>query len=191
MSRTRRAAISATSGAILLALSAAALRHGRSSTPVSAPIPSLAKIEDIEYDFFGESRGLPNRLGCRIPKEHHGFVMQCLSPSEPSEGAARMVRGLPLVGELRILGTNGRVMRVTFVDAGKNPLCFSVDGVAYLRGGKDYLHYRRDHLDYYGIDEEAIDEALAFSHKLRDFSSSTGKDSRADFTFTVPVYDGR
>jgi hypothetical protein len=76
----------------------------------------------------------------------------------------------PPLGRIRITLRDGRERQVVFVEAGKNPLCFTLDGVPYRRGGKGYLRYLEDHRDLYGLPYEHLDESMCLVDKLSEIS---------------------
>lgn len=149
---------------IASAISIFAWWHGR-PTPRSVKLPSAAEIESIEVAIWGEQIGRKDVINCAVDKSDFDLVLRCLSPSVISDEARGMLR-LPRLGELTIRTQNGRTYRVVFVDAGKNPLCFSLDGVACIRGGPSYQGYEEDHRELYGIDAPHIDESWAFADRL-------------------------
>ncbi|MDR3620696.1 MAG: hypothetical protein P4L85_15195 [Paludisphaera borealis] len=144
-----------------------------SRTSASADLPDAVEVEVMEVSLRVREFGLADVTNCRIDEKHFATVLDCLKPSE-SSAFAREMTVFPNMGEIRIRMKNGRTRRVDFVDAGKNPLCFMVDGAAFLRGGHDYPNYREDHLRLYKLPSEAIDEALSFAYKLHEIC--TGRD---------------
>jgi hypothetical protein len=135
----------------------------RSASPADLPAPR--EIERIEVTLWGSQIGRKDLVGCKVDPKYYNIIIRCLIPSEESRAAGEMLV-LPRLGELRILASDGRTRRIVFVDAGKNPLCFELDGRAYLRGGRRYSHYAEDHRDLYDLPAETIDEARMFMKKL-------------------------
>jgi hypothetical protein len=97
------------------------------------------------------------------------MVLRCLSPAEYSEAAGNMMLFPPL-GKIRFTLRDGRKHEVVFVEAGKNPLCFTLDGVPYIRGGRSYTCYAEDHRDLYGLPYEHLDEAMCLVDKLSEMA---------------------
>ena len=96
-------------------------------------------------------------------------IIDCLTPSEPSDTFVGLMRGV--IHRVGFHGPRG-ITWVEFIDTGKNPLFFRVNGKTYVRGGHMYLGYQSDHRRLYGIDSHAIDESMAFYHKLEQICSS-------------------
>jgi hypothetical protein len=133
----------------------------------SVHLPSAQETEGIEVTLWGSQIGREDIAKFPLHRSHFASVLKCLSPAVMSESARRMMI-FPPVGELRIRTSGGLTHRVVFVDAGKNPLCFTVDGVACLREREraDQAGYRADYRELYGYDAPAIDEAFALMDKL-------------------------
>jgi hypothetical protein len=119
----------------------------------------------MEVTLWGEQIGRKDLKGRRIGQGDFPNILRCLSPAESSQGAAKMMV-LPLLGSIRIKLRHGRERHVEFVDSGKNPLCFNLDGISYLRGGERYSRYLEDHRELYGLPAEYLDEAMPFADKL-------------------------
>jgi len=123
----------------------------------------------MEISLWGEQIGRKDLIGYRVSDRDFSTILRCLSPAEYSEGAGKMM-DFPPLGKVLISLRDGRERQVVFVDAGKNPLCFTLDGVPYLRGGKSYLRYSEDHRDPYGLPYEHLDEAMCLVDKLTEIS---------------------
>jgi hypothetical protein len=69
-----------------------------------------------------------------IPRDHVPLILAALNPVEKSDYPA--VWDERTLGHLTITTKTGRQIHIAFCFAGHNPLCYSVDGVRCLRGGK-------------------------------------------------------
>jgi hypothetical protein len=137
--------------------------------PRLADLPAPRDVESMEISLWGEQMGRKDLIGYRVSDRDFSIILRCLSPAEYSEGAGKMM-GLPPLGKVRISLRDGRERQIVFVAAGKNPLCFTLDGVPYLRGGTNYLRYSQDHRDLYGLPYENLDEAMCLVDKLTEIS---------------------
>jgi len=130
-----------------------------------ADLPAPREVELMQVSLWGEQIGRKDLTGARVRERDFPTVLRCLSPAESSPWAGKMM-AFPPLGEIRIKLKGGRERRVVFVFAGKNPLCFTLDGVPYLRGGGGYRRYLADHRDFYGLPYEHLDEAVCLADKL-------------------------
>jgi len=136
-----------------------------SSKPPLADLPSPQQVVGMQISLWGEKIGRKDLTDCQIRERDFAVVLRCLSPAEYSRKVGEMM-AFPPLGEIRIRLKGGRERRVVFVFAGKNPLCFTLDGVPYLRGGGAYRRYLADHRDLYGLPYEHLDEAVCLADKL-------------------------
>jgi hypothetical protein len=148
-----------------LGLIAALVSRSRVLVARQAALPALTEIEKIEISLWGEQIGRKNLMHCSVRRGDFSTILRCLSPSEFSEDSGKMMIFPPL-GVIHILLKDGRDRQVVFVEAGKNALCFTLDGVPYLRGGKLYRHYEEDHRNLFGLPYEHLDEAICVVDKL-------------------------
>ena len=118
--------------ASMIVVPALAFRWYAGERTRSVHLPS-AENEGIEVTLWGSQIGREDIARFPLHRSQFASVLRCLSPAVTSESARRMPMIFPPVGELRIRTPGGLTRRVVFVDAGKNPLCFTVDGVACLR----------------------------------------------------------
>ena len=161
--------------ALLCILSALMLGMGACSQSASEqPIPKYTNTKAIYiilYDGDGPRTTIVSKCNITNGSDIRD-ILDCLTPCEHTELADSLVKGLPIIGRLELLGMHGSTI-VEFVRTGKNSLHFRAGGKGYRKGGKSYEHYRSDHKRLYGIDSPAIDESDAFYSKLESICASS------------------
>jgi hypothetical protein len=158
--------VSAVASVVLLLL-ATVVGPSRARQPRFAVLPSPRDLASVEVSLWGEQIGRKEFVGFRVDERDWPMILRCLSPAEYSEKVGKMMVFPPL-GKIRFRLKDERERELVFVEAGKNPLCFTLDGIPYLRGGKSYVRYLEDHRDLYGFPYENLDEAMCLADKLSD-----------------------
>jgi hypothetical protein len=138
-----------------------------------AALPAPRDIVSTEVCLWGQQIGRNDLIGYRVSDRDSSAILRCLSPAEYSEEAGKMMV-FPVLGKIHFTLRDGRKQEVVFVEAGKNPLCFTLDGVPFLRGGSGYPGYLEDHRDFYGLPYEALDEAMCLVDKLSEMAAASG-----------------
>src|SRR5262249_19547899 len=98
--------------------------------------PGLAEGETgnivVEGNDLAES-GLPPIPEFNVPAEYFSVVIRAFQPA--TEHNHQMQFHSQPIGRLRVTTKDGCLHTILFYDAGKCPLCFSIDGVPYVRDG--------------------------------------------------------
>jgi hypothetical protein len=132
-----------------------------------AALPDAAETRSVHVVLMDDF-GVKIVSDCTVhdPQTIRGLI-DCVTPNEESEFAAKMISNFPISGKLTFVGPRGSTS-VEFVDNGKQPLHFRVAGRCYERGGGGYRAYRSDHKRLYGLDSEIVSECLCLRNKLRE-----------------------
>jgi hypothetical protein len=101
--------------------------------PQVVELPAIEEIQSVtgaleEGSQFGVVPEFP------IPPEYVPRILAALTPAHRHDYAAS--RDDPPLGRLEIVTRTGQRIRVRFGYSGKNPLCFTIDGVRCIRGGR-------------------------------------------------------
>jgi hypothetical protein len=133
----------------------------RPSTHMSGPaLPETNDIAVLTLDARAEEVVGPKPIPeFEAPRRVIPLVLSMFSPIRKEEYPTRWDQ--EPVGHVRITTTCGTTLAISVVDAGKNPLCFSVNGVRCVRGGR-YRPYV-----IWGHEEDYVEEALLFCQIVR------------------------
>jgi hypothetical protein len=153
-------------------------RHATPSLPVTLPAENEIEMMTATIDDSRESTGIEPTPTFIISPEHYGIILSALTPTQEYEYPASWED--MTVGRVEILKKGGKRLTIKFCEAGKNPLCFSVDGIRCRRGGEYKPTLVSD--DFEGYDDESMD----FYNILRGIHQKnvTGKESE-EFTSAV------
>jgi len=88
-----------------------------------------------------------------------------------SSDEARTAMKSPIQGMVETFSDQGET-KVEFVDVGKNPVCFQIGKLAYLRTETSEERLSAFHLRQYGVNTPSIAEGYAFYHKLLSICDS-------------------
>lgn len=134
-----------------------------------SPLPKVSEIEFVNVILFNYNNNTHNKQYIsyiEFDKNNIYKLYKCVTPIELSEDASDFIKAGPIIGEIGFKKNNGSFVWLKFADAGKNPLCFNIDGKSYIRGGANYNNYKKDHIDNYSIDSINIDESMELYKKI-------------------------
>jgi hypothetical protein len=109
------------------------LLRPRQTDASSAEIPPLAEVDSIRVSIrdLRKQREIPPVPEFTIPPPYMPLFVRLFSESNPNRHQRFSTE--VAVGDVTFVAKSGRTIHATFYDEGKNPLCFSVAGVQYVR----------------------------------------------------------
>ena len=145
--------------------------HGTQALPVTLPSEDEIEVMTATINDSRDSMGISPIPTFVIPPEHYAIILSALTPTERYEYPA-MWEGMT-VGQVEITTKDGKSLTISFCEAGKNKLCFSVDGIRCKRGGEYEPVVIGDDLKMWS------DESMVFCNILNGIheTTTTGKES--------------
>lgn len=134
--------------------------RGQSLPP--PPFPEDADVESVTACLFEGQWGGPAVPDFTVPPEYVPRLLRAFRPVTRSKYPEQWE--LDTLGRLLIRDRSGRVYTATFCFAGKNPLCYNLDGVRCGRGGP----YRPVIVDPSSNFEGYSAEAFALAGAIRE-----------------------
>src|SRR6266571_1353761 len=101
------------------------ITHREQPLPVTLPAENEIEIMTATINDSRESMGIEPTPTFVIPPEHYAVILSAMTPSKRHEYPASWEN--MTVGRVEILTQDGTRLTIPFCEAGKNPLCFSVD----------------------------------------------------------------
>jgi hypothetical protein len=147
------------------------ITHTTHPLPVTLPAEDEIEMMTATIDDSTEAMGISPLPTFVISPEDYGIILSALTPTEEYEYPAGWEN--MTVGRVEILKKGGKRLTIKFCEAGKNKLCFSVDGIRCMRGGEYKPVIVGDDLTMY------TDESMVFYNILRGIHQKnvTGKES--------------
>jgi hypothetical protein len=107
----------------------------RGPRPAVFTLPSEGQIQKMSATINDVSwyNGVSPVPTFDVPSKHYALVLSAMTPAERHEYPAPW--DAVTVGQLDVDTKDGRRLTIKFCDCGKNPLCFSIDGTRFVRGG--------------------------------------------------------
>src|SRR6516165_1917324 len=119
--------------AVLVVGAALLLIRWHSQSPPPPPLPEDADVESVTACLFEGLWSGPAVADFTVPPEYVPRLLRAFRPVTRSDYPEQWEQ--ETLGRLLIRDRSGRVYTVTFCFAGKNALCYNLDGVRCERGG--------------------------------------------------------
>ncbi|MBI3824123.1 MAG: hypothetical protein HY289_15755 [Planctomycetes bacterium] len=96
-------------------------------------VPDNADVVQISAELFGTNKETRKVPRYSVPAKYFPAILDAMRPAERPDISDDKDT---LLGSVSITTKAGKTVEVTFGFSGKNPLCFRIDGVSSVRGGK-------------------------------------------------------